>query len=98
MEGINLTVFEQIKAEIMADPMNQVYTQKDIPPLFKATEEARLVVVGQAPGRQAEASRLFWNDPSGDRLREWLGITRDQFYNSPYIAHLPMDFSTQERL
>ena len=92
MEGINLTVFEQIKAEIMADPMNQVYTQKDIPPLFKATEEARLVVVGQAPGRQAEASRLFWNDPSGDRLREWLGITRDQYYNSPYIAHLPMDF------
>lgn len=85
-------MFEKIKQEIMDDPMNQNYTKKGIPPLFKASIEARLVIVGQAPGRKAEESRLFWNDLSGDRLREWLGISREIFYETNRIAHLPMDF------
>ena len=76
----------------MADPMNEDYTKRGIPPLFKASEEARLVIVGQAPGRKAEETRLFWNDPSGDRLREWLDVTREEFYGSEKIAQLPMDF------
>lgn len=84
--------FEEIKQEIMADPMNEAYTRKGIPPLFKASKDARLVIVGQAPGSKAEATRLFWNDLSGDRLREWMGISREIFYNTDRIAHLPMDF------
>jgi len=48
--------------------------------------------VGQAPGRRAEATRLYWNDASGDRLREWMGVTREEFYGSEYLAQLPMDF------
>lgn len=88
----HLTIFEKIRAEIMADPMNRAYTEQGIPPLFKATKDARIVVVGQAPGRKAQETRLVWNDPSGDRLRDWLGITRKQFYESQYIAHIPMDF------
>jgi uracil-DNA glycosylase len=88
----HLTIFEKIRAEIMADPMNRAYTEQGIPPLFKATKDARIVVVGQAPGRKAQETRLVWNDPSGDRLRNWLGITRKQFYESQYIAHIPMDF------
>ncbi|NMB00907.1 MAG: uracil-DNA glycosylase family protein [Firmicutes bacterium] len=87
-----MTVFEQIRNEIMADPMNLAYTKKGIPPLFKATRDARVVIVGQAPGRKAEETRMFWNDASGDRLRDWMGISRDQFYGSEYLAHLPMDF------
>jgi len=85
-------IFAQIAAEIMEDPMNKTYTENGIAPLFKATPEARLVIVGQAPGRRAEKTRLVWNDPSGDRLRFWMGINRDQFYQSRYIAVLPMDF------
>lgn len=85
-------IFETIKQEIMADPMNESYTKKGIPPLFKASFDARIVIVGQAPGRKAEATGLFWNDLSGDRLREWLGISREEFYNTNRIAHLPMDF------
>lgn len=76
----------------MADPMNQTYTENGIAPLFKATKDARIVIVGQAPGRKAEETRLFWNDPSGDRLREWMGVTREEFYGSEYLAQLPMDF------
>lgn len=85
-------VFEKIKQEIMSDPMNESYTNKGIPPLFKASIDARIVIVGQAPGRKAEETRLFWNDVSGDRLREWMGISREIFYNTDRIAHMPMDF------
>lgn len=87
-----MTPFEAICDEIMEDPMNQEYTKRGIMPLFQASQDARLVVVGQAPGRRAEETRLFWNDPSGDRLRDWMGITRETFYGSKYIAQLPMDF------
>lgn len=84
--------FEQIKAAIMADDMNETYTKRGIEPLFKASKSATLVVVGQAPGQKAEESQLFWNDKSGDRLREWMGVDRETFYNAEKIAHLPMDF------
>lgn len=85
-------LFEEIKNEIMSDPMNESYTKRGIPPLFKASEEARIVIVGQAPGRKAEETNLFWNDLSGDRLREWMGISREVFYSTNRIAQLPMDF------
>lgn len=88
----HMTVFEKIKEKIMADPMNESYTEKGIPPLFKASKDARIAIVGQAPGRKAEETRLFWNDPSGDRLREWMGISREEFYKTNRIAQLPMDF------
>lgn len=87
-----MTIFQDIKAEIMADPVNKEYTERGIAPLFYASKDARLVIVGQAPGRKAEETRLFWNDQSGDRLREWMGITREEFYTSSRLAHLPMDF------
>ncbi|WP_459567095.1 uracil-DNA glycosylase family protein, partial [Enterobacter hormaechei] len=45
-----------------------------------------------APGIRAQETRLFWNDPSGDRLREWLGISYEEFYSSSKLAILPMDF------
>lgn len=76
----------------MNDPMNSGYTARGIEPLFKASKDARIVIVGQAPGRKAEETRLYWNDLSGDRLREWLGMTREEFYSTDCIAHLPMDF------
>lgn len=87
-----MTVFEKIKQEIMADTMNESYTRKGISPLFKASKDARIVIVGQAPGRKAEETQLFWNDLSGDRLREWMGVTREEFYETDRIVQLPMDF------
>lgn len=87
-----MTIFEEIKQEIMSDSMNSSYTIKGIPPLFKASKDARIAIVGQAPGRKAEETRLFWNDLSGDRLREWMGISKEKFYETDRIAQLPMDF------
>lgn len=88
----NINRFAEIKQMIMNDEMNKSYTEKGIEPLFKVTKEARIVIVGQAPGRKAEETHLFWNDPSGDRLREWMGISRKTFYETDHIALLPMDF------
>ncbi|HHU90841.1 MAG TPA: uracil-DNA glycosylase family protein [Clostridiaceae bacterium] len=87
-----MAVFEKIKQEIVADAMNESYTKKGILPLFKASKNARIAIVGQAPGRKAEGTQLFWNDLSGDRLREWMGISRQEFYETDCIAQLPMDF------
>lgn len=92
MEVCNMTIFEEIKEEIMADKMNDSYTKKGIAPLFKVSKDACIAIVGQAPGRKAEETRLFWNDLSGDRLREWMGVSREEFYGTDRIAHLPMDF------
>lgn len=92
MEYLNI---DAIKQKIINDPMNEAFTGRGIPPLFMASADARIVIVGQAPGRKAEATRLFWNDLSGDRLRDWMGITREKFYETDRIAHLPMDFYYQ---
>lgn len=69
-----------------------MYTAQGIAPLYSVHHEAKILIVGQAPGIRAQESRLFWNDPSGDRLREWLGISYEEFYSSSKLAILPMDF------
>ena len=87
-----METIERITQEIMADPANRSYTERGIPPLFSAPTTARINIVGQAPGVRAQETRLFWNDPSGDRLRAWMGVDRDMFYHSGMFAILPMDF------
>lgn len=84
--------FEPIYQAIIADPLNQSYTEKGIMPLYKVSKNAQVVIIGQAPGRKAQETNMVWNDLSGDRLREWLGVTREVFYQSELLAHLPMDF------
>jgi len=58
-------------------------------PVLRAAASARLLIVGQAPGTRVHASGIPWNDPSGDRLRLWLGLDRDIFYDETRIAILP---------
>lgn len=87
-----MTSLEEITKAIMADSQNKVFTEKNIEPLFAAPKTARINIVGQAPGIKAQESRLYWNDKSGDRLREWMGVDCDTFYHSGYFAVIPMDF------
>ena len=84
--------FKAIAEEIRKDPENASFTKRGIDPLFFAGPECRIMIVGQAPGRVAEESGIVWNDSSGDRLRDWMGIDRDTFYNSGKLAIVPMDF------
>ena len=87
-----MPTLSQIKNAIMADPQNRTFTERGIEPLFAAPTSARINIVGQAPGLKAEQTRLYWNDKSGDRLREWLGVDRETFYHSDLFAVIPMDF------
>ncbi|MGX7107240.1 uracil-DNA glycosylase family protein [Hutsoniella sourekii] len=83
---------QEIREVIIADPDNQIFTDQGWEPIFQAPSQARVVIIGQAPGiRTQEAGRCF-DDASGDRLREWLGISREDFYHSGQIAVLPLDF------
>ena len=59
-------------------------------PVFRYGAGARLLIVGQAPGRRVHESGIPWNDPSGDVLRGWLGMDRDAFYDPARIAIVPM--------
>jgi uracil-DNA glycosylase len=59
-------------------------------PVIQASEEARLLIIGQAPGTRVHKTSIPWNDPSGDRLRTWLDIDKEVFYNPTKIAIMPM--------
>lgn len=84
--------FQKIFEEIKADPMNREYTLKGINPLYYADADAQILIVGQAPGKVAQDTQIVWNDKSGDRLRDWMGVSDNEFYHSGKIAVLPMDF------
>jgi uracil-DNA glycosylase len=61
-------------------------------PVVHARPEARLLVLSQAPGTRVHETGLSFNDRSGDRLREWLGITREEFYGNPRFGVMGMGF------
>jgi uracil-DNA glycosylase family 4 len=61
-------------------------------PVLRASATARLMIVGQAPGTRVHATGIPWNDPSGDRLRQWLQMDRGAFYDESRIAIVPMAF------
>jgi uracil-DNA glycosylase len=61
-------------------------------PIFQIGPAARILIVGQAPGRLTHAKGLPFDDASGNRLRHWMGIERDVFYDSSQVACLPMGF------
>lgn len=83
---------DRIRTEIEHDPPNAAFTAEGFRPLFTASPLSRIVIVGQAPGRKAQESGIPWNDASGERLREWLAVTEEQFYDPDLISLLPMDF------
>lgn len=61
-------------------------------PVIQVDTRARILIAGQAPGRKVHASGVPFDDASGDRLRQWMGISREVFYDPKLIAILPMGF------
>ena len=61
-------------------------------PILQVHSSARILIVGQAPGRKVHETGIPFNDASGERLRAWLGITREVFYDPAKVAILPMGF------
>ena len=61
-------------------------------PILQVDARARILIAGQAPGRKVHASGIPFDDASGDRLRQWMGVDRDTFYDAAQVAILPMGF------
>jgi len=67
-------------------------------PVFRVSATARVLIVGQAPGTKVHLTGLPWNDPSGDRLRSWLEMDREAFYDTSNIAIVPTGLCYPGRL
>lgn len=61
-------------------------------PVVQAGETARVLIVGQAPGSKVHVSGKAWDDDSGERLRGWTGLSREEFYDPEKVAHMPSGF------
>ena len=61
-------------------------------PVLQAHSAAPILIVGQAPGTRVHETGIPFNDPSGDRLRDWLGLDRTQFYDPRLVSLVPMAF------
>lgn len=59
-------------------------------PVIRAQKSARILIIGQAPGTKVHKTGIPWNDPSGDRLRDWLQLDKERFYDDSQIAIMPM--------
>jgi uracil-DNA glycosylase len=61
-------------------------------PLVQADINSKIIIIGQAPGQKVQSSGIPWDDQSGNELRRWLGITKEQFYDEKIFALVPMGF------
>jgi uracil-DNA glycosylase len=79
-------------AEIRACRLCAAHLAHEVRPVLRVSRTARLLVAGQAPGLRVHNSGLPYNDASGERLRAWMGVSREQFYNETLVAIVPMGF------
>lgn len=81
---------------IISDLQACTHCQADLPlppkPVFQLAQGAKILIAGQAPGVRAHRSGLAFDDPSGDRLRMWLGVDKNTFYDPSNFAIMPMAF------
>jgi uracil-DNA glycosylase len=61
-------------------------------PILQASIHAQILIIGQAPGQKVQDSGIPWDDQSGNELRRWLGVSKEQFYNKELFALVPMGF------
>ena len=80
----------------LLNAVRKCVTCSDLPkgprPILQWQSRAPILIAGQAPGRITHEKGIPFDDPSGDRLRSWLGVDRDAFYNSALFAIVPMAF------
>jgi len=80
---------ENLVSEAKACRLCEAHLPLGPKPIFLVGTGARLLIVGQAPGRRVHETGIPWNDPSGDNLRAWLAMERESFYDTSRIAIIP---------
>jgi uracil-DNA glycosylase len=84
--------FESLVNDVRACTICASHLPCDPRPVIQIHPESRILIAGQAPGRKVQESGVPFDDASGKRLREWMGVTREEFYNPEQLAILPMGF------
>ena len=98
MSGPSADSLEVATAEAAACRLCEMALPLGPRPVFRVSKTARVLIIGQAPGTKVHLTGLPWNDPSGDRLRGWLEMDREAFYDSSRIAIVPMGLCYPGRL
>ena len=83
--------FMKIKNALISDERNNDYSKRGILPIYQVSEEAKILIIGQAPGAKVEENGIPFMDKSGEKLRDWMGVDEETFY-SKKVAIMPMDF------
>lgn len=83
---------DSLLAEIRACQLCAAQLTDGVRPVLQASATARLLIVSQAPGRKVHLSGVPFDDASGDRLRDWLGLDKTAFYDAARVAIVPMGF------
>ncbi len=83
---------EELLAEVRDCRICEGSLEHGVRPVLQVHGEARILIVGQAPGRRVHESGVPFDDASGDRLRGWLGVKKEEFYDPRKFAILPMGF------
>ncbi|RDV24023.1 uracil-DNA glycosylase family protein [Alteromonas aestuariivivens] len=88
----SLSDFQQLLQEVQRCALCQQHLPFTANPVISVGQTAKIIIIGQAPGIKAHQTSTPWNDASGHRLREWLGIGNEIFYNPDLVALMPMGF------
>ena len=87
-----MTSLVSLLTEVRACTLCAEHLPHGVRPILQVHPQAKVLIAGQAPGRKVHESGIPFDDASGDRLREWMGVTREVFYDPKQVAILPMGF------
>lgn len=91
-EPIGLTAMDALLLKVRACTLCQAHLPLPAKPILQASHQARILIAGQAPGIKTHHKGIPFDDVSGERLRTWLNVTREQFYDPALFAIVPMGF------
>jgi uracil-DNA glycosylase family 4 len=87
-----MLAIEQLVSQVKACSICKAHLPSGVRPIIQLSSEAKILIAGQAPGAAADRKGIPFDDASGERLRQWLGVSREQFYDADNFAILPMAF------
>ncbi|MGI9258933.1 MAG: uracil-DNA glycosylase family protein [Gammaproteobacteria bacterium] len=79
-------------ASVRACTLCEDELEHGVRPVLQVNSEARILIAGQAPGSKVHSTGIPFDDPSGNRLRDWMGVDKETFYDPTKVAILPMGF------
>lgn len=84
--------FNLIKKQILSCTICESHLPHGVNPVLQINPKAKILIAGQAPGRKVHESNIPFNDASGKRLRDWMGVSDELFYDPEVVAIVPMGF------